>query len=115
PLIELRRLCRWVTHTLDLGRGRGKWRRQRRSRDYSEAGGSSMTERGGTLLGSIQRAITLVDMVANAPRPLPVKALASSAGLSLGTTYNIVRTLVHEGYLAREPDGLVLGKRFPSL
>lgn len=74
-----------------------------------------MTERGGTLLGSIQRAITLVDMVANAPRPLPVKALASSAGLSLGTTYNIVRTLVHEGYLAREPDGLVLGKRFPSL
>lgn len=74
-----------------------------------------MTERGGTLLGSIQRAIALVDMVANAPRPLPVKALASASGLTLGTTYNIVRTLVHEGYLTHEPDGLVLGQRFPTL
>lgn len=31
-----------------------------------------------------------------------------------GTTYNLVRTLVHEGYLSSEPDGVVLGARFPS-
>lgn len=31
-----------------------------------------------------------------------------------GTTYNLVRTLVHEGYLTSEPDGLLLGTRFPS-
>ena len=73
------------------------------------------TERDGTLLGSVQRAIALVDIVANAQRPLPVKVIARTSGLTLGTTYNIVRTLVHEGFLAQEPDGIVLGPRFPSL
>ncbi len=68
-----------------------------------------------TLISSVQRALKLVDIVANAARPLPVKAVARVSGLSLGTTYNITRTLVHEGYLATEPDGLVLGPRFPSL
>jgi len=73
------------------------------------------TERNHTLIASVQRALQLVDRVANATRPLPVKALAQASGLSLGTTYNIVRTLIHEGYLVNEPDGLVLGSRFPSL
>lgn len=68
-----------------------------------------------TLISSIQRALKLVDIVADATRPLPVKAIARLAGLNLGTTYNITRTLVHEGYLASEPDGLVLGVRFPGL
>ena len=66
-------------------------------------------------MGSVSRALALVDVVANASRPLPVKALAQASGLTLGTTYNIVRTLVHEGYLRTEPDGLVLGHRFPGL
>jgi DNA-binding IclR family transcriptional regulator len=68
-----------------------------------------------TLIASIRRAILLVDIVANSARPTPAKALARQTGLSLGTTYNIVRTLIHEGYLRNEPDGLVLGARFPSL
>ncbi|WP_460799168.1 IclR family transcriptional regulator [Microbacterium sp. GXF0217] len=68
-----------------------------------------------TLIGSVQRALRLVDIVANAPRPLPTKMLAQATGLTLGTTYNLVRTLIHEGYLSAEPDGLVLGDRFPSL
>lgn len=67
-----------------------------------------------TLIGSVQRALRLVDIVANSPRPLPVKMLSSITGLTPGTTYNLVRTLVHEGYLANEPDGLVLGTRFPA-
>jgi len=69
----------------------------------------------GTLITSVQRALQLVDIVANASRPLTVKALARASGLTLGTTYNIVRTLIHEGYLLTEPDGLVLGTRFPEL
>ncbi|CAD5138558.1 MULTISPECIES: IclR family transcriptional regulator [Microbacterium] len=67
-----------------------------------------------TLIGSVQRALRLVDIVANSPRPLPAKMLSSITGLTPGTTYNLVRTLVHEGYLSAEPDGLVLGGRFPS-
>lgn len=68
-----------------------------------------------TLIGSVQRALRLVDIVANAPRPLPTKMLAAATGLTTGTTYNLVRTLIHEGYLAAEPDGLVLGGRFPAM
>jgi DNA-binding IclR family transcriptional regulator len=68
-----------------------------------------------TLISSVQRALKLVDIVAAATRPLPVKAIANAAGLSLGTAYNLTRTLVHEGYLAAEPDGLVLGHHFPGL
>ncbi|MGL3149682.1 IclR family transcriptional regulator [Microbacterium sp. A82] len=67
-----------------------------------------------TLIGSVQRALRLVDIVANAPRPLPAKMLAAATGLTIGTTYNLVRTLIHEGYLAAEPDGLVLGRHFPA-
>ncbi|WP_218682172.1 IclR family transcriptional regulator [Microbacterium sp. BF1] len=67
-----------------------------------------------TLIGSVQRALRLVDIVANSPRPLPPKMLAAITGLTPGTTYNLVRTLVHEGYLSSEPDGVVLGARFPS-
>lgn len=75
----------------------------------------SSTEAEPTLIGSVQRALRLVDIVANSPRPLPVKMLAAITGLTPGTTYNLVRTLVHEGYLWSEPDGLVLGSRFPAL
>lgn len=68
-----------------------------------------------TLIGSIQRALWLVDLVASASRPLSPKQISSVLGLSLGTTYNIIRTLVHEGYLAQEPDGIILGAGHPVL
>lgn len=67
-----------------------------------------------TLIGSVQRALRLVDIVANSPRPMPVKTLSAVTGLTTGTTYNLVRTLIHERYLTSEPDGLVLGTRFPA-
>ncbi|WP_431073703.1 IclR family transcriptional regulator [Microbacterium phyllosphaerae] len=71
------------------------------------------TEAAPTLIGSVQRALRLVDIVADSARPVTVKALAALTGLTQGTTYNLVRTLIHEGYLANEPDGLVLGASFP--
>lgn len=72
------------------------------------------TDAAPTLIGSVQRALRLVDIVANSSRPVPVKTLAALTGLTHGTTYNLVRTLIHEGYLASEPDGLVLGAGFPA-
>ncbi len=71
-------------------------------------------EREQTLISSVLRALSLVDIVADAARPVPTKTLAAAAGLTVGTTYNLVRTLVHEKYLAPQPDGLVLGSRFPG-
>jgi len=70
---------------------------------------------GATLIASVQRALKLVDIVANSPRPVPAKALARHADLTLGTTYNLARTLIREGYLSAEPDGLVIGEKFPGM
>ncbi len=70
---------------------------------------------GETLIASVQRALRLVDIVVNSSRPVTPKALATASGLTLGTTYNLVRTLIREGYLAAEPDGLVLASHFLGL
>ena len=68
-----------------------------------------------TLIGSVQRALRLLDIVGASSRPLTVKALANRSGLNIGTTYNLVRTLIHEGYLQSDQDGVILGPRFPGL
>jgi DNA-binding IclR family transcriptional regulator len=69
-----------------------------------------------TLIVSVRRALHLLDAVGEAGRPLPAKALARRADLPLATTYHLLRTLVHEGYLARvEGVGYVLGDHVAEL
>lgn len=69
-----------------------------------------------TLIASVQRALHLLDAVGAATSPLPAKVLARRTGQPLATTYHLLRTLVHEGYLSRV-DGLgyVLGERISEL
>ncbi|MCK6210871.1 helix-turn-helix domain-containing protein [Georgenia sp. EYE_87] len=68
-----------------------------------------------TLIHSVVRALNLLDAVGAAGGPVPAKRLARTVGLPLATTYHLLRTLVHEGYLARTPDGYVLGERVDAL
>lgn len=68
-----------------------------------------------TLIASVQRALSLLDAVGASDRPLPAKALARRTELPLPTTYHLLRTLVHERYLARSDGGYVLGERLVSL
>lgn len=70
-------------------------------------------ERRGTLIGSVQRALRLLDAVGASDQPAPAKVLARRTGLALPTAYHLLRTMVVEGYLERLPDhGYVLGPRF---
>jgi DNA-binding IclR family transcriptional regulator len=62
-----------------------------------------------TLIQSVVRALDLLDLVGSADAPVTAKRLSRLTGLPLGTTYNLLRTLVHEGYLVRDPDGYLLG------
>lgn len=64
---------------------------------------------GPTLIGSVVRALTLLEAVAEQGRPVQAKALARLSGIPLPTTYHLLRTLVHEGYLEREDGGYVVG------
>nr|WP_280923687.1 IclR family transcriptional regulator C-terminal domain-containing protein [Streptomyces roseochromogenus] len=62
-----------------------------------------------TLIGSVQRAMRLLETVAEHSYGAPAKQLARETGLALPTTYHLLRTLVHEGYLRREKGLFFLG------
>ncbi|MEG8276249.1 IclR family transcriptional regulator C-terminal domain-containing protein [Streptomyces sp. AHA2] len=64
----------------------------------------------GTLIGSVQRAMRLLETVARHEYGAPAKQLARETGLALPTTYHLLRTLVHEGYLHRDKGLFFLGE-----
>lgn len=63
-----------------------------------------------TLIGSVQRAMRLLETVARHEHGAPAKQLARETGLALPTAYHLLRTLVHEGYLHRDRGLFFLGE-----
>ncbi|MET8575538.1 helix-turn-helix domain-containing protein [Streptomyces sp. NPDC005012] len=61
------------------------------------------------MIGSVQRAMRLLETVAEHESGAPAKQLARQTGLALPTTYHLLRTLVHEGYLRRDSGLFHLG------
>ncbi|WP_435880241.1 IclR family transcriptional regulator [Streptomyces zaomyceticus] len=61
------------------------------------------------MIGSVQRALRLLEAVSSHADGAPAKQLARETGLPLPTTYHLLRTLTHEGYLVREKGVFVLG------
>ncbi|MEV1064371.1 IclR family transcriptional regulator [Streptomyces sp. NPDC050263] len=71
---------------------------------------------GPTLISSVQRAFRLLEAVSAHENGAPAKQLARETALPLATTYHLLRTLVHDGYLRKLPDGgFILGDRLQSL
>ena len=65
-----------------------------------------------TLIQSVQRALRLLEVVAEHDGRARAKELARATGLPLATTYHLLRTCTHEGWLQRLDDGsYVLGHR----
>ncbi|MFE3604325.1 IclR family transcriptional regulator [Streptomyces goshikiensis] len=62
-----------------------------------------------TLIGSVQRALRLLEAAGSHSEGAPAKQLAREAGLPLPTAYHLLRTLTYEGYLRREGGVFVLG------
>nr|WP_308311380.1 IclR family transcriptional regulator C-terminal domain-containing protein [Streptomyces sp. D2-8] len=58
----------------------------------------------------MQRAMRLLETVAAHEYGSPAKQLARETGLALPTTYHLLRTLVHEGYLRRDKGLFFLGE-----
>jgi DNA-binding IclR family transcriptional regulator len=61
------------------------------------------------LIGSAQRALRVLEIVAGAGDGIAAKAVARRAGYKLSTTYHLLNTLVHEGYLIRLGHGRGFG------
>ncbi|MEU2336842.1 IclR family transcriptional regulator [Streptomyces sp. NPDC006654] len=71
---------------------------------------------GPTLIMSVQRAFRLLEAVSAHENGAPAKQLAREAGLPLATSYHLLRTLVHDGYLRKLDDGgFVLGDKLLTL
>ena len=85
------------THPYDEGNAR------------SEAHTEGQTGAPPTLIGSVQRAMRLLEAVASHDEGAPAKQLAREAGLALPTAYHLLRTLAHEGYLRKEKGVFRLG------
>jgi IclR family acetate operon transcriptional repressor len=65
-----------------------------------------------TLIQSVQRALRLLEVLAEHDGRARAKELARATGLPLATTYHLLRTCTHEGWLQRLDDGsYVLGHR----
>ncbi|MEV0703438.1 helix-turn-helix domain-containing protein [Saccharopolyspora sp. NPDC050389] len=74
--------------------------------------------RGGepTLIASVQRALRLMEAVGEHAGGATAKTLARSTGIALPTTYHLLRTLVHEGYLEKLDDGaFIIGEQVSGL
>jgi DNA-binding IclR family transcriptional regulator len=76
-----------------------------------------VTEQSSGLIGSAQRALRVLDIVGSAGDGITAKAVARRAGYNLSTTYHLLNTLVHEGYLVRlgHGRGFGLGYKVGSL
>ncbi|MET9514363.1 IclR family transcriptional regulator [Streptomyces sp. NPDC002994] len=71
---------------------------------------------GPTLITSVQRAFRLLEAVAAHGGGAPAKQLARETGLPLATTYHLLRTLVHDGYVRKLDDGgFVIGDQLGAL
>ena len=72
------------------------------------------------LIQSVSRALRILEVVGAHPQGIAPKVIARRAGLKLGTTYHLLRTLAYEGYLVRDADGdyvlgLEIADRFADL
>ncbi|MFJ3905375.1 IclR family transcriptional regulator [Streptomyces sp. NPDC090025] len=67
-----------------------------------------------TLIGSVRRALLLLETVAEHGE-ITAKRLSRMTGIPLATTYHLLRTLAHDGYLHHEHGAYRLGTSVPRL
>ncbi|MHC6629742.1 IclR family transcriptional regulator [Streptomyces globosus] len=69
----------------------------------------------GTGPQSVDRALAILDAVADAAGPVNAKVLARRLGCSLSTAYHLLGPLTARGYVVRTARGYALGPRIPGL
>ena len=73
------------------------------SRSISSRASDSADRADISAVKSLRKALSVLDAVACAARPLTVAEVAVNAGIARPTAYRFVQTLVSAGYLAQDP------------
>ena len=58
-----------------------------------------------TLIQSVQRALHILNLLAEQPEPLTVREISRRLGLNISTAHHLVRTLAAENYIYQLPNG----------
>lgn len=59
------------------------------------------------LIGSVQRALLILELLARQPAGLNAKQVSQQLGINLSTCYHLLNTLIASGYVAKDPDTLL--------
>ncbi|MEM7343496.1 MAG: IclR family transcriptional regulator [Chloroflexota bacterium] len=59
------------------------------------------------IIGSVQRALYITELLARSPEGLNAKQISLKLTLNLSTCYHLLNTLEHEGYIVKDPDTLL--------
>ena len=59
------------------------------------------------IIGSVQRALRITELLAGYPKGLNAKQIGLKLNLNLSTCYHLLNTLEHEGYIVKDPDTLL--------
>jgi DNA-binding IclR family transcriptional regulator len=54
------------------------------------------------LLGTVRRALRVLDYLADAAEPVPIKRIAGELGLNISSAYHVMNTLVVDGFASRD-------------
>lgn len=57
------------------------------------------------LLGTVRRALRVLDYLADREGAVPIKQLAAELGLNISSAYHLINTLASDGYVARDERG----------
>ena len=56
------------------------------------------------LIGSVQRALRILELLAHHPLGLNAKQISLKLSLNISTCYHLVNTLEHDGYIVKDPE-----------
>ena len=54
------------------------------------------------LLGTVRRALRVLDYLAESEEPVPIKRLAAQLGINISSAYHVMNTLAADGYVIRD-------------
>ncbi|HRV94500.1 MAG TPA: helix-turn-helix domain-containing protein, partial [Anaerolineae bacterium] len=65
---------------------------------------SSKKQAKNDIIGSVQRALRITELLARYPQGLTAKQIGLKLDLNLSTCYHLLNTLEHESYIVKDPD-----------